>query len=91
MIANPATLEELAALPGYSVGTRIAAKFLGTSQWGLTLAAKAGALGLKHTFSGNRLYISKADLLEYCGYKGNKPVNDEKKLFTGSGFVPAKR
>ena len=63
------TLEELAAMPGNSVGTKIAAHFLGTSRWGLSLAAKEGKLGLPFVFSGNRLKISKAALLEYCGYK----------------------
>jgi len=63
------TLKELAALPGNSVGTKEAAYFLGTSRWGLTLAAKQGQLGLPFVFSGNRLKISKAALLEYCGYK----------------------
>ena len=63
------TLKELAALPGYSVGTKIAAQFLGTSQWGLTLAAKAGDLGLPYVFSGNRLKNSKAALLEFKGHQ----------------------
>ena len=69
------TLEELAAMPGNSVGTKIAAEFLGTSQWGLSLAAKQGTLGLPYVFSGNRLKISKAALLEYCGWKGEAAVN----------------
>ena len=68
------TIEELAALPGPSVGTRIAAKFLNTTQWGLSCAAKDGTLGLPYFFSGNRLHISKAALLEYLGYK--PPEND---------------
>ena len=34
------TLEELAAVPGNSVGTKEASYFLGVSRWGLTLAAK---------------------------------------------------
>lgn len=63
------TLEELAAIPGNSVGTKIASEILGTSQWGLTQAAKNGRLGLPFVFSGNRLKISKAALLDYCGYK----------------------
>lgn len=62
------TLEELAAMPGNSVGTKEAAEVLGCSRWGLTLAAKQGQLGLPYAFSGNRLKISKAALLEYCGY-----------------------
>lgn len=63
------TLKELAEMPGNSVGTKEAAYFLGTSRWGITLAAKQGMLGLPFVFSGNRLKISKAALLDYCGYK----------------------
>lgn len=62
------TLEELAALPGNSVGTKEAAEVLGCSRWGLSLAAKQGNLGLPYAFSGNRLKISKMALLEYCRY-----------------------
>lgn len=63
------TLQELAALPGNTVGTKEAAEVLGCSRWGLSLAAKQGQLGLPFVFSGNRLKISKAALLEYCGWK----------------------
>ena len=63
------TAQELAALPGNSVGTKEAAEVLGCSRWGITLAAKQGQLGLPFFFSGNRLKISKAALLEYLGYK----------------------
>lgn len=66
------TVQELAALPGNSVGTKEAAEILGCSRWGLTLAAKQGQLGLPYAFSGNRLKISKAALLEYLGYKPEK-------------------
>lgn len=69
MEAVKMTLEELAAMPGNSVGTKEASYFLGVSRWGLTLAAKQGQLGLPFVFSGNRLKISKTALLEYCGYK----------------------
>ena len=62
------TPQELAAIPGKSVGTKEAAAILGVSRWGLTLAAKQGQLGLPYAFSGNRLKISKAALLAYCGY-----------------------
>lgn len=67
------TLEELAELPGYTVGTKIAAEFLGADRYSLNIAAKAGRLGLPYAFSGNRLKISKAALLEYCGWKGKEP------------------
>jgi excisionase family DNA binding protein len=66
------TLQELAALPGNTVGTKEAAEILGCSRWGLSLAAKQGQLGLPFVFSGNRLKISKAALLEYCGWKGEE-------------------
>lgn len=62
------TVEELAALPGVSVGTREAAAVLGCDRYSLNIAAKQGTLKIAHTFVGNRLKISKASLLEYCGY-----------------------
>lgn len=66
------TAQELAALPGNSVGTKEAAEILGVSRWGLSLAAKEGRLGLPYVFSGNRLKISKAALLEYIGWTDEK-------------------
>ena len=65
------TLEELAMRPGPTVGTKEAAEILGVARYGLNLAAKEGNLGLPYVFSGNRLKISKAALLEYCGWKGD--------------------
>ena len=62
------TPQELMAMPGNSVGTKVAAEVIGCSRYGLNLAAKQGMLALDHTFSGNRLYISKAALLRYMGY-----------------------
>ena len=53
------TVEELAALPGVHVGTKEAAAVLGCDRYSLNIA---------HMFVGNRLKISKAALLEYCGY-----------------------
>ena len=75
------TAQELAALPGNSVGTKEAAEVLGCSRWGITLAAKQGQLGLPFFFSGNRLKISKAALLEYLRYK---PEEQEKPQETGA-------
>ncbi len=66
------TAQELAALPGNSVGTKEASEILGVSRWGLSLAAKEGRLGLPYVFSGNRLKISKAALLEYIGWTDEK-------------------
>lgn len=62
------TVEELAALPGVHVGTKEAAAVLGCDRYSLNIAAKQGMLKIAHTFVGNRLKISKAALLEYCGY-----------------------
>ncbi|MBE5807010.1 MAG: helix-turn-helix domain-containing protein [Clostridiales bacterium] len=64
------SVEELAALPGVAVGTKEAAAVLGCDRYSLTIAAKCGMLGLPHFFSGNRLKISKAALLEFCGAHG---------------------
>lgn len=63
------TLDEFAALPGNSVGTKEAAEILGCDRYALNVAAKQGMLGLPHFFSGNRLKISKAAILAYCGRK----------------------
>ena len=73
------SLEELAALPGVHVGTKEAAAVLGCDRYSLNIAAKQGTLNLKYMYVGNRLKISKASLLEYCGY-GENGVN--------SGAVP---
>ncbi len=62
------TVEELAAMPGTTVGTKEAAAVLGCDRYSLNIAAKQGTLGIKHTFVGNRLKFSKSDLLEFCGY-----------------------
>ncbi len=68
------TVEELAALPGVHVGTKEAAAVLGCDRYSLNISAKQGTLKIAHTFVGNRLKISKAALLEYCGYcKEEKP------------------
>ena len=63
------TVQELAAWPKNSVGTKEASELIGCSRWGLTLAAKQGTLAIPYAFSGNRLHISKAGLLEYLGYR----------------------
>lgn len=64
------TLDDLAALPGFTVGTAIAAHFFGVDQWYVTLMAREGRLPEgSFFFSGNRLHISKAWLLDFLGYK----------------------
>lgn len=72
------TVEELAALPGVTVGSKEASAVLGCDRYALNIAAKNGELGLQCFFSGNRLKISKASLLEFCGYysgQGRKPIS----------------
>lgn len=66
------TVQELAAWPKNSVGTKEASELIGCSRWGLSLAAKQGMLAIPYTFSGNRLHISKAGLLEFLGYRVNE-------------------
>lgn len=61
------TVEELAAMPGTTVGTKEAAAVLGCDRYSLNIAAKQGTLGIRHTYVGNRLKLSKADLLEFVG------------------------
>ena len=65
------TLEDLARLPGRTVGTAIAAHFLEMDRWNVTLAARQKTLPLpqdNYYFSGNRLHVLKAGLLRLHGY-----------------------
>lgn len=62
------TIEEFAALPGPTVGTKEVSAVLGCDRYSLNIAAKEGKLGLPYVFSGNRLKISKAAVLALCGY-----------------------
>lgn len=63
------TIQEFAALPGMWVGTKEVSDLLKTDRYGLNIAAKAGNLGFEFFFSGNRLKISKASVLKFCGWK----------------------
>ncbi|MBQ9252271.1 MAG: hypothetical protein IJ188_06525 [Clostridia bacterium] len=63
------TVEDLARLPQFTVGTAIAAHFLEVDQWYVTLMAKCGKMPEgSFFFSGNRLHVSKAWLLQFLGY-----------------------
>lgn len=64
------TLDELAAWPKATVGSKEAAQILGCDRYSLNIAAKQGTLNAEYFFSGNRLHISKAWLLHFCGYPG---------------------
>lgn len=67
-MAERMTVRELAALPGTTVGSKEAAAVLGCDRYALNIAAKQGTLhSLQYFFSGNRLKISKASLLKFCG------------------------
>ena len=61
-------LRELAAMPGNTVGTKTASRFLGCDRWTLSVMAKEGKLPFRYFFSGNRLHIVKASLLDFLGY-----------------------
>jgi len=64
------TTKELAAIPGNYVGTKEAAAVMGCDRWTVSLLAKAGRLPYRYFFSGNRLKISKASILEDLGWRG---------------------
>lgn len=87
MAMDANTLEELAALPSPGVVPRVATKFLGGSAYGLNIAARHGQLKLPHFFSGNRLYISKAAILEYCGYNGGPDRREEEERTGKIGWI----
>ncbi len=64
---DPLTLEELKAWPEAYVTPAQASKLLGCDRYTLNVAAKAGRLSIPHVMVGNRLKLSKAALLEFCG------------------------
>lgn len=77
------TLDELAAYPKASVGSKVAAEILGCDRYSLNIAAKQGTLNADYFFSGNRLHISKAWLLGFCGYPGYAGRMDERRGLFG--------
>ena len=65
------TLDDLAKLPGRTVGTAVAAHFLEMDRWNVTLMARQRILPFpedQYYFSGNRLHIVKDSLLALFGY-----------------------
>ncbi len=68
------TIDELAAYPKATVGTAIAAEFLGCDRYALNVAAKNNKLNIPFFFSGNRLHISRTGLLEFLGYYREKTL-----------------
>jgi len=67
------TVDDLAKLPQFTIGTAIAAHFLEVDQWYVTLMARSGRIpNGQFFFSGNRLHISKAWLLDFLGYKATE-------------------
>lgn len=68
------TIDELAAYPKATVGTKIAAEFLGCDRYALNIAAKQNRLNIPFFFSGNRLHISRTGLLDFLGYYKEKTL-----------------
>ena len=70
MSEREALIAKLAASPDVWVTPSVAARVLGmTSAYGLNLAARDGRLGIPYIFSGRNLKISKAYLLDFCGWR----------------------
>ena len=67
---HPLTMEEIKALDRPYVIPIEVAHLLGCQPYYLNLSAEAGMLGIAHIRSGNRLKISRAAFLEYCGERG---------------------
>lgn len=61
------TLEELKAWDKPYVTPAQASGLLGCDRFTLNVAARAGRLSIPHIMVGNRLKISRAALLEFCG------------------------
>ena len=61
------TLEELKAWDKPYVTPEQASVLLGSDRHTINVAARAGRLSIAHVFVGNRVKISRAALLEFCG------------------------
>ena len=61
------TLEELKTWDKPYVTPAQASGLLGCDRYSLNVAARAGRLSIPHVLVGNRLKISRAALLEFCG------------------------
>lgn len=61
-------LDMLEKLPRFDLSPAEAAPALGCDAYALNVAAKSGNLGtIGHYFCGNRLRLSKLDVLAFCG------------------------
>ena len=61
-------LDELEKLPRFDISPTEAAPALGCDAYALNVAAKSGNLGsIGHFFAGNRLRLSRLDVLAFCG------------------------
>lgn len=84
------TIQELIEWPKPTVGSKEASEILHCDRYLLNLSAKAGRLNIPYFFSGNRLHISKAGLLEFLGYKGGAydVERSEQETTDGAGHAP---
>lgn len=65
-----AHLDGLEELERFDITPEEAAPALGCDAYSLNIAAKSGRLGsIHHFFAGNRLRLSKVDVLAFCGRK----------------------
>lgn len=64
-------LDMLEALPRFDISPTEAAPVLGCEPYSLNLGAKSGNVfgSIGFYFAGNRLRLSKADVLRFCGRK----------------------
>ena len=67
---RPLTLQDVAAMPGLTIGTGIAHQIMECDRYTLNIMAREGKLPFAHYFSGNRLHIVKKSFLEFMGYEG---------------------
>ena len=61
-------LDELEGMARFDITPQEAAPALGCDAYALNVAAKSGKLGsIGHFFAGNRLRLSRLDVLAFCG------------------------
>ena len=69
-------LDKLEKLPRFDLTPAEAAPALGCDQYALNVAAKSGNLGsIGYYFAGNRLHLSRLDVLAFCGRRPMEVCN----------------
>lgn len=85
-----AYLDSLQEMTRFDITPQEAAPALGCDAYALNIAAKSGNLGtIGHFFAGNRLRLSRLDVLAFCGRRPAQICNVAFEHDAGKGRVTA--